>query len=121
MVATALKAKNTADLDQQQQTYCIGSTYCIKVPVLLAGAEVDVLASAFHQLYQGPIHYTQIALDFSQTTFMDCMGLSALVAAYKRAAKAGTYLVLKQVPPQVMLVLSMTGMDRWFAIEEAII
>ena len=52
----------------------------------------------------------QIILDFSQTNFIDSSGIGALVSNLKTAQAKNTELILEQVQPPVMAVLSMTGL-----------
>ena len=52
----------------------------------------------------------QIILDFSQTNFIDSSGVGALVNNLKNAQAKSTELILEQVQPPVMAVLSMTGL-----------
>jgi len=59
-----------------------------------------------------------LILDFSETTFMDSSGLGALVVSRRVSGQHNIELVLQNVSPQVMLVLSMTDLDKVFAIKQ---
>ncbi|MEW1981455.1 STAS domain-containing protein [Citricoccus sp. NPDC079358] len=54
----------------------------------------------------------QIVVDLSATEFMDSSGLGALIGCLKMARQAGGDLRISQVPPQVLMVLQLTSMDR---------
>ncbi|MDJ0772008.1 MAG: sugar transferase [Mastigocoleus sp. MO_167.B18] len=62
---------------------------------------------------------TQITVDFHQTTFIDSSGLGALVSNLKTTQEKGIDFKLKNVTPQVMAVLNLTGLDVVFPIEVA--
>ena len=62
---------------------------------------------------------TQITVDFHQTTFIDSSGLGALVSNLKTTQEKGIDFKLKNVTPQVMAVLNLTGLDLVFPIEVA--
>lgn len=59
----------------------------------------------------------QITVDFHQTTFIDSSGLGALVSNLKTTQEKGIDFKLKNVTPQVMAVLNLTGLDVVFPIE----
>lgn len=61
----------------------------------------------------------QITVDFHQTTFIDSSGLGALVSNLKTTQEKGIDFKLKNVTPQVMAVLNLTGLDVVFPIEVA--
>ena len=58
----------------------------------------------------------QLILDFGTTTFMDSSGLGALVICRRLCEKQGADLQLAEVGPQVMLILTMTDLDKVFTI-----
>nr|WP_275994031.1 anti-sigma factor antagonist [Argonema antarcticum] len=91
----------------------------IQVPPRLSVLEAVAFKQNFKQLCQGSPLPNQIIIDFSQTTFMDSSGLGALVSNLKTAQQQGINLVLRHVQPQVMAVLSLTGLDAVFTIEQA--
>ncbi|WP_211305313.1 STAS domain-containing protein, partial [Crossiella equi] len=59
--------------------------------------------------------HTHLVVDLGELAFIDSSGLSALVAAHKRAAGRGTVLVLDHIPPTLSRMLAITGLDRVFA------
>ncbi|MFB9070077.1 STAS domain-containing protein [Citricoccus parietis] len=54
----------------------------------------------------------QIVVDLGATEFMDSSGLGALIGCLKLARQAGGDLRIANVPPQVLMVLQLTSMDR---------
>ncbi|MBD2181122.1 exopolysaccharide biosynthesis polyprenyl glycosylphosphotransferase [Planktothrix sp. FACHB-1355] len=90
----------------------------IQAPPRLSVLEAVAFKQNFQQLCQGSPLPSQIIIDFSQTTFMDSSGLGALVSNLKTAQQQGIQLVLRNVRPQVMAVLSLTGLNQVFTIEE---
>ena len=57
-----------------------------------------------------------ICLDLRQLTFLDSTGLSRLVAARRRAMKAGRRLVIVRGPAAVQRVFRLTAVDEAFEI-----
>ncbi|MGB3786825.1 MAG: anti-sigma factor antagonist [Phormidesmis sp.] len=62
----------------------------------------------------------EIVLDFTDTQFIDSSGIGALVICHKLCQSKSAQLRLVNVPPQVMMALSLTELDKVFSIEEAI-
>ena len=90
----------------------------IQAPPRLSVLEAVAFKQNFQQICQGSSLPDQITVDFSQTTFMDSSGLGALVSNFKLAQQKGIKLVLRNVRPQVMAVLSLTGLNEVFTIEQ---
>lgn len=61
----------------------------------------------------------EIVLDFLDTTFIDSSGIGALVICHKLCKSKSAELRLINVPPQVMMALSLTELDKVFHIEKA--
>ena len=59
---------------------------------------------------------TCICLDLRELTFLDSSGLARLVAARRRARKAGRRLVLVRGPAAVQRVFQLTAVDEAFEI-----
>ncbi|MBD2528763.1 anti-sigma factor antagonist [Nostoc flagelliforme FACHB-838] len=68
-------------------------------------------------LIQANSHLKQMIIDFHQTTFMDSSGLGALVSNFKYAESKGIALRLRNVTPEVMSVLKLTGLDQIFSLQ----
>ncbi|MGD1899078.1 MAG: anti-sigma factor antagonist, partial [Phormidesmis sp.] len=62
----------------------------------------------------------EIVLDFADTQFIDSSGIGALVICHKLCQARAAQLRLVNVPPQVMMALSLTELDKVFSIEAAI-
>jgi anti-sigma B factor antagonist len=60
-----------------------------------------------------------ICLDLRELTFLDSCGLARLVAARRRAMKAGRRLVLVRGPAAVQRVFQLTAVDEAFEIVSA--
>lgn len=71
----------------------------------LKGALLDLLGHG----------YRQFVLDLSQVTHMDSTGLGVLIGFERRLKDEGT-LVLAAAPPNVLVVLDVTGLDARFAL-----
>ena len=67
-------------------------------PLLLAGAE-------------------HLVLDVTELSFCDSAGLSVLISAYRRLAKAGGDMTLRGVRDSLRRVVNITGLDALFIIE----
>ncbi|MEO1791299.1 MAG: sugar transferase [Cyanobacteria bacterium J06629_19] len=61
----------------------------------------------------------EIVLDFVDTQFIDSSGIGALVICHKLCKSHSAQLRLINVPPQVMMALSLTELDKVFSIELA--
>lgn len=92
-------------------------TFLEEIPIIQLPARLTVLeAVAFKTDCQQLIHKQpspeQIILDFRKTKFIDSSGIGALVSNYKAAHEKDIELILQNVHPPVMAVLSMTGLDK---------
>ncbi|MEM9908127.1 MAG: sugar transferase [Cyanobacteria bacterium P01_D01_bin.44] len=61
----------------------------------------------------------EIILDFESTHFIDSSGIGALVICYRLSQTNSAQVRLRNVPPQVMMALSMTELDKVLDIEQA--
>lgn len=95
----------------------IDSNPVIQLPERLSILEAVSFKETYHQLLEQKPLPKQIVLDCAQTQFMDSSGVGALVSNYKATREQKVELVLKNVRPQVMAVLSMTGLDLVFNIQ----
>ena len=95
---------------------CFPFCYAQDSPVIKLPERLTVLeAVAFKQTCSQLLEEVdsppqQIILDFSQTKFIDSSGIGALINNLKTAEAKKTKLILEQVQPPVMAVLSMTGL-----------
>ncbi|MFE6333544.1 STAS domain-containing protein [Streptomyces sp. NPDC057806] len=83
------------------------------VQVLDLAGEIDhTTADTFRQALttdDGSARYTVI--DFRDVTFMDSSGINVLVVANNAARECGGWLRLAHVPPPVLQVLRIVGLD----------
>jgi anti-anti-sigma factor len=91
-------------------------------PVILMPDKLTILeAVAFKQRFQELLAQTsssnRVTLDFSQTQFMDSSGVGALVHNLKSAQAQNIELILFNVQPPVIGVLSLTGLDTLMTIQ----
>lgn len=63
---------------------------------------------------------SNIAVDFAGVEFMDSTGLGVLISGLKRCREAGGSLALVAPTGPVRKVLSITGLDRVFAIHDGV-
>lgn len=89
----------------------------IRLPTRLTVLEAVSFKSNFDQLLEKS-HPQNISLDFQETNFIDSSGVGALVHALKASKSKEIFLVLENVPPPVMGVLSLTGLDQVFKIQQ---
>jgi anti-anti-sigma factor len=91
-------------------------------PMILMPDKLTILeAVAFKQRFQELLAQTsssnRVTLDFSQTQFMDSSGVGALVHNLKSAQAQNIELILFNVQPPVIGVLSLTGLDTLMTIQ----
>ena len=77
---------------------------------------LDTLAAPalLDELEQMDDHVDSLIFDFSELEYISSMGLRALVIASKKVNGA---LVIKNVSPRIMSILSTTGLDNTIRIE----
>ena len=92
----------------------------IRIPPVFTVKKAVEFKQSFQEVCQNNPDLTRIALDFSETKFMDSSGIGALVASRKMAQKTGFNLVLQNVPPKVMSALSLADLDTFFVIEQGV-
>jgi anti-anti-sigma factor len=98
----------------------IDQTPVVQLPERLSILEAVTFKETYHQLLeQKPLPAT-IILDCGQTQFMDSSGVGALVSNWKATKELEIELILKNVQPPVMAVLSMTALDSIFNIQSPI-
>jgi exopolysaccharide biosynthesis polyprenyl glycosylphosphotransferase len=95
----------------------LNDTAIVQVPARLSVLEAVTFKQTCKDLTGVNSHPKQIIIDFHQTTFMDSSGLGALVSNLKTAQEKGIEMTLRNVTPQVMAVLNLTGLDQVFSIE----
>ncbi len=97
----------------------LNETAIVQVSSRLSVLEAVSFKQTCQDLTQANPHPKKIIIDFQQTIFMDSSGLGALVSNYKTAQEKGITLILRDVSPQVMAVLNLTGLDQIFPMESS--
>ncbi|BAZ14507.1 anti-sigma-factor antagonist and sugar transferase [Calothrix sp. NIES-4071] len=92
-------------------------TAVVQVPAKLSVLEAIAFKQTCQDITQKNNVLKQIIIAFDNTTFMDSSGLGALVSNFKIAQQQGISMTLRNVTPQVMAVLNLTGLDKVFPIE----
>lgn len=92
-------------------------TAIVQVPVRLSVLEAVTFKQTCHEITQANPSPQKIIIDFHQTIFMDSSGLGALVSNLKSTQEKDIKFILRNVTPQVMAVLNLTGLDTVFSIE----
>jgi exopolysaccharide biosynthesis polyprenyl glycosylphosphotransferase len=95
-------------------------TCSIRIPPVFTVKKAVEFKQSVQDAYQNNPDLTCVALDFSETKFMDSSGIGALVASRKMAQKSGFNLVLQNVPAQVMTALALADLDKFFVIEQGV-
>jgi anti-anti-sigma factor len=91
----------------------------ITIPSVFTVKKAVEFKQNFQQACQQNLDLKRINLDLSLTRFMDSSGIGALVAGRKMAQKHGIELVLQNVSQQVISVLTLADLDKFFVIEAA--
>jgi anti-anti-sigma factor len=95
----------------------LDDTAIVQVSMRLSVLEAVAFKQTCRNLMQADSHPQQVIINFQNTIFMDSSGLGALVNNFKYAQEKGISFVLRNVTPQVMAVLNLTGLDEVFSIE----
>ena len=95
----------------------VDDTPIVLLPVHLTTLESVAFKESCMQLLERNFLPTSIILDFHQNTFISSSGIGCLVMLYKMAKRKGIDLILRNVPPQAMIVLELTQLDKVFTIE----
>jgi anti-anti-sigma factor len=94
-----------------------GKTATVHLPPRISVLEAVAFKQTCYQLTEHDPTPEKIVLDCSQTTFIDSSGIGALVYNIKTTRQQKISLVLCEVQPQVMAVLSMTDLLQRVTIE----
>lgn len=92
----------------------------IKLPRTLTVLEAVSLKQTFQTLCQDNPDLTHAELDFADTQFIDSSGIGALVNTWKVAKQNGIEFSLHNVPNQVMMTLSLAGLDQYLDIKNIV-
>ena len=94
-------------------------TSVINLPERLTVLEAVTFKETFDALLKDSLALEKIVLDCSQTKFIDSSGVGALISNYKAAQASKVSIVLREVQPPVMAVLSMTDLLELFEIQSS--
>ena len=92
----------------------------ITIPQRLTVLEAIQFKEVSCHLLETDLNSAWLTLDFSLTQFMDSSGIGSLVQILRVAKSKNIRLVLLKVNPNVMSVLSMTGLDRVFTFQNSL-
>ncbi|AFY99123.1 anti-sigma factor antagonist [Calothrix sp. PCC 6303] len=95
----------------------VNDSAIVQVPHRLSVLEAVAFKQICQDLMKANAVLKRIIVAFDQTTFMDSSGLGALVSNFKLTQEKGIEMMLRNVTPQVMAVLNLTGLDQVFPIE----
>lgn len=104
--------------DKSSQITLTSHECLIPIPPSFTVVQAVGFKQNFQQTCQDNSDLTSIVFDFSQTTFMDSSGIGALVGCWKIAQKLGIKLILRDVSPQVMAILSLADLGKLFEIQQ---
>ncbi|MGK7876282.1 MAG: anti-sigma factor antagonist [Xenococcaceae cyanobacterium] len=96
------------------------NTPVIQLPARLTVVEAVPFKTTCHQLLNEDSPPEQIVLDFRNTKFIDSSGIGALVNNFRTTQEKDVELILDNVHPSVMAVLSMTGLDKVLKIKSLV-
>ncbi|MEM9805464.1 MAG: sugar transferase [Cyanobacteria bacterium P01_D01_bin.56] len=88
----------------------------IQLPANVTVVEATAFKKQCQELFAEHPDLSELVLDFSATRFLDSSGIGALVICHRLSVAKGTSLRLVEVPSQVMMVLSLTELDKVFDI-----
>jgi anti-anti-sigma factor len=95
-------------------------TCIVNVPPTLTVVEAVNFEQAVRDCCKTHPNLQKLIIDLSSTTFIDSSGLGALVICYHTCQKQNISLVLHGVQEQVLMVLSLTDLDKVFTLEPAL-
>ncbi len=97
------------------ETDTAGSTVVLRLQGELDMASTPGLKVALGEAFdQGP---SAMAADLTELTFIDSVGIGALIGASRRASTAGCSFALRSPRRSVLRVLQLTGVEQLMAIE----
>jgi len=99
--------------------FAIERTWLDREACIAVAGEVDVeTAPRLREMLLETLDQAEaVVVDLGSVTFMDSTGLSALVMAQHFGTERGTRLRLSRVPPRVMKLLTITGLDAVLPVE----
>jgi anti-anti-sigma factor len=95
----------------------LSDSFIIHLPERLSVLEAIDFKNVYYGLLQENASLDRIFLDFRDTRFIDSSGVGALVHNFKASNAKRVELILQNVNPAVMTVLSITGLDEVLSID----
>jgi anti-anti-sigma factor len=92
----------------------------IKLPKTLTVLEAVAFKQSFQDLCQTNPNLTAAKLDFANTQFIDSSGIGAMMGVWKIAKQHNVAFSLHNVPQQVMMSLSLAGLDQYLEIHSTL-
>jgi anti-anti-sigma factor len=92
----------------------------VNVPSTLTVAEAVAFEQEVRDCCNTNSNLEKLIIDLTHTNFIDSSGLGALVIAYRSCEEKQIGFVLRGVQPQVLMVLSLTDLDKVFTMEPAL-
>lgn len=96
------------------------NTAVVQIPTRLSILEAVHFKETCHALLEKTSYPKKIILNFDRTKFIDSSGVGALVHNLKATQEKKVKLILENLHPPVMSVLSMTGLEKAFEIKHDI-
>lgn len=115
-----MESNKSSDLEAVPLTAnCAADGSCVvRLPVALTITEAVNFQKFCQNLFHQHRELQSLSLDFSDTTFIDSSGVGALVICRRLCKQHNVELLLHDVGPQVMMVLTMTDLDKIFTISK---
>ncbi len=104
--------------EMSNQAILLAHECLIPLPASFTVVQAVGFKQEFQKTCEDNPDLTTFVFDFSKTNFMDSSGIGALVGCWKIAQKRGVRLVLRNVSPQAMSILSLADLGRLFEIEQ---
>jgi anti-anti-sigma factor len=104
--------------DNGNQTIILDHTCQNVMPASFTVVQAVTFKQNFQQTVDNNPDLTSAVFDFSQTNFIDSSGIGSLVGCWKLAQKHGIDLVLLNVSPQLMAILSLAAVDKLFQFKQ---
>ncbi|WP_370623464.1 sugar transferase [cf. Phormidesmis sp. LEGE 11477] len=105
------QASFDARIVEAMGTISLGKTFTV--------LEAVAFRQGCEEAFEQTPNLREIVLDFAKTQFIDSSGIGALVICHKLCESKSAQLHLINVPPQVMVALSLTELDKVFSIRES--
>ncbi len=89
-------------------------TYLIQMPSRFTAIEASNFEQQVQEICQNRSAFNKIICDFGQTLFMDNSGLVCLCQIIKLSQRTGFTLAFSSFSPQIEIIFSLTGSDKYF-------